>query len=1772
MGELLNPLDKAMTVAKERKNMRRKQEYKIIDDDVKVIEQMASIKLRAFESYFDKYIVQDNSNPLSQTSINDIDLKRIRTKYPGIENKIEEKIKIDSKYWKKLKKRYNLARIVIENMQKEINETEENNNEMTKSAITSFYDMFTDDETKSKKLLEKYKKFQQTQQSKVNWAFIFGNSDIKKAKQMTNNKSDIEFIRELLNYGLFEGYDNIKESIVNVFIEEYYKWKEDFPNKLQKISPNTRNNKQLEDNLKREYEKEMQETEKNMFEKICDEIESIYKDGSMQLDVLSVKESHFAPNYDIEVIYNIEVLQPNQLQITIYETSLKDDKFKIQENVLHIPCPILLSIMNQYGVAFRIDPQKYDFKRISQYDNKFFLVLYNKENRKIEIFFDTAQRLAQNFKSNSINPFKILSADENFLIAIDEPKGLLAIYNTKEVKLDVFAFNDNRSRLYARNANIQLLQSWYGNVIPNIKNFLFIKDTDDLCFVENNGRARIFNLVRLHFQPSVCDFPHNLVNVLSSPDGSCVVAFTREMLKNKPDEIDSITFTDNEEQQDYDNDIREINRVYVYFFKNFGGSPSKVIDLPSDFKSLESLQISCIDNRQTHLISLDLQNGYFNSLLVKITLEKTQFHFQKCMREQSPALQRTKLNNLINAYKLMFEKYSIDSCIDSKQDRPLSLKIVLDIDDDDIGEHDEKFEDYINEMFGNLKRSTKKPTSILKKFSISVITFQELDIGNWNFQKKFSSEYQLGEWIIHLCCLIPIQIAVTRNNIFLPLKDGLSSYLIDLEDDHHVDIIAKNISFGWYEGIFKHFSYKKVKVVSSMGEQSCGKSFMLNHLIGTTFEGSAMRCTEGVWMSLVNTQEYIYVALDFEGLNSLERNPQEDMFLTLFNTVVSNLILFKARLCIIIKDVPKADKSGIKKEFQLKLTQLVKEEGEDNFITRMYKGGLNITPWPVFNESAWFKKLLKIKQRLDKQETKYENARTFLQNTKVIMAKLKICDWSSLNENLIQIRVKMLKRLFPIAVSYGIEQRDPNIEYLVNHDSGEPINDQMINLCDILDFKNSTEIFPDSDILLYDERTSFERLSENLRHDFEKIVQPRRESSDDNEWFSNLSKFFEAIIERRKSRVQDWYEQNTAKFPHDNNDIVNGKYAMEQVISKLTLLWALCGLRCHQCGLKCVKNRDHKEDHECLTDHKCHFPCHFTEAHNDDDIPECSHKAGHEWKHVCDKMSHSCGEPCSLIDKRNCQKVCSKEIGHDDGDYHCPNKCIRPYEEQHDLHRCENSTCPIQCPIPDYDGICQVVIEPKKQEETYKGLVEETSITFKKYIQLSERLRCNKKIPPNEFEHIGKHTHKENGFHYCDAKCQFCEYYCTLPYGHAQDHDTKHGNMTQTEFAGEDNEFEYAGHKLRVGDRGIFVLCNLFCKDLGRHRHIDYCQNEENCKFENQNIQHINENVSPNPDQPKDFISHKLYWERTGFKDPYSAQDQQEFTKCDYECPDEKHKSGPTNVPPTKSFCELQFFHDPLIPKSEHPKDYGYVSIDGHHFNCEDPNNTFHIIFILDRSSSMYAKDKKPVPNHPIYDDLIKEHNNRIGAVYQAVYYFMETRINSAKTRQNKVSLAMYDKVSLILFNDKVNIPFENRDLTDPKDLLNIMLKHNVSGRTNYDLAIQKAGSLIETYFEPKKENIIIFLSDGECSTPKSQIRAICEKSKAKGSPLYLYTVLFGKDSRDNTLKEMANVAQSYHTANASSALKCQFNSAIDEINSIDHFNEVAASLRRHNPALLKKV
>ncbi|CAG8449566.1 11633_t:CDS:2 [Acaulospora morrowiae] len=69
------------------------------------------------------------------------------------------------------------------------------------------------------------------------------------------------------------------------------------------------------------------------------------------------------------------------------------------------------------------------------------------------------------------------------------------------------------------------------------------------------------------------------------------------------------------------------------------------------------------------------------------------------------------------------------------------------------------------------------------------------------------------------------------------------------------------------------------------------------------------------------------------------------------------------------------------------------------------------------------------------------------------------------------------------------------------------------------------------DTLLFEENPNFLRLSGDLRAYFEEHIQSREDAIEDSEWFANLERYFKYIIERGIFRVQEWFTQNTTKFP-----------------------------------------------------------------------------------------------------------------------------------------------------------------------------------------------------------------------------------------------------------------------------------------------------------------------------------------------------------------------------------------------------------------------------------------------------------------------------------------------------------------------------------------------------------------------------------------------------------------------------------------------------------------
>ncbi|KAJ7722957.1 hypothetical protein B0H16DRAFT_1895971 [Mycena metata] len=655
----------------------------------------------------------------------------------------------------------------------------------------------------------------------------------------------------------------------------------------------------------------------------------------------------------------------------------------------------------------------------------------------------------------------------------------------------------------------------------------------------------------------------------------------------------------------------------------------------------------------------------------------------------------------------------------------------------------------------------------------------------------------------------------------------------------------------------------------------------------------------------------------------------------------------------------------------------------------------------------------------------------------------------------------------------------------------------------------------------------------------------------------------------------------------------------------------VCGTQCAKCQLHCLLSRRHDSEipHDCRTSHNCAHSCDFGEDHPGTE-KDCGQPAGHAGPHICAVDIHLCGEPCELNDKQGCLGGCMKNVGHSEGGhmcsarlhkcgqpcdlknlrvarkpYSCSKTCVIPSDEVHTQHVCDASACSLPCELcerlcSDTDhlhgldtdavhlcgqshnckatcqalGTCEIETAPQSIEATFTGRHE--TFQYTKYSQVAKRLPCVILIPPGDKTHPGAHSHSTapNPFHFCETRCESCGYFCTLPRGHSQqEHETHHGSMSKTRWAvdGPDGTIlELNGRKFGKDDDGAPMLCNLVCKELGRHAHLDYCRADDAAACGGPEIEHIKTRLTPNPNRAKDWISHSLFWRRTGFKDPYSRPDQVNFSKCDAMCPDTEHLGTATN-PPRPSYCTCPLFHAPA-------------------------KQAFHVIFAIDRSGSMGSTDRGPLQNAPGTPLIARYSNNRLGAVYSALHGFWMSR-NTALNNGGRATAvpARRDAYSVVLFDYGASVPIANDFTSTPDDLLHQLLAYETGGGTDFTLALTTARQLMRDHWSTERTPVVIFLSDGECSVTDETVRGLSRSAVRHGKPLSFHAVSFGRASQSAVLRRMAQIALEVQT-NAprdpltppEAIINSSYSDALDTVRLAETFLGFAESLRKPRGAL----
>ncbi|KZT36298.1 hypothetical protein SISSUDRAFT_1007685 [Sistotremastrum suecicum HHB10207 ss-3] len=1414
----------------------------------------------------------------------------------------------------------------------------------------------------------------------------------------------------------------------------------------------------------------------------------------------------------------------------------------------------------------------------------------------------------------------------NPVIAVNEAAKLFAsvAYDTKthDCSLHVFRFVENFSSLEPRGSPLPL-HSWREERFE-IVHACFIAGVEELVLVDSIGSAHIYSLVRQQYRPAFLQRPSVPVGVFSSPDGA------------------AIFFVEVEDKE---------HSLVAFHTASFGmKSEGFKISVPGDARELEVT--SLVQRNVVHALFLSPLNRSLSSISLHITHESSNYQFIsqdfKSSLENGSQAAKTIHNSLLDCHGEMWTRFPIISAIqretlDQEGRIVSSLQFIT-----SCGSID--FAQYFRDMMQKCKKQTKKSFDIrLRRRKIETISPGEL-----HFPLP-ASTFSLGQWIVELLCLLPIQLAITRENRFLPLKDGvLSSEVESSMLGASLGQIVDTLSIGWYENLFtRYYAKRPVKVVSSMGQQSVGKSYMINHFSDASFQGSAMRTTEGCWLSVTPTKDLLVVSIDFEGLGSVERSIQEDTLLVLFNCALSNLVLFRnnfalgrdiagafqsfqssatvldpaanpslfqSSLAIIVKDVAEHDKSEIVKEFQEKFQRIVMEEQESNFMTRLHSGNITIIPWPLIETEQFYAMFNRIRKEFFAHPITHPNGSRFLETLKMLMAKLKINDWSSLDQNLAVVRAQRLESLLMSALAFGLADAE-NQEELTDMDTGNVIESQG-------DSNRRLFVHSNSGIAI-DPKSVLSELRKQFSSSYHR--------SEDG-WITDLSKFLEDIGEARSRHVQCWLEQNSRRFA-GHAEIALVERRMQQELVELKSSLQLCKQQCAHCRLVCLEPVRHSGEHNCDTSHKCEFSCGYSEEHEEDVL--CGLPAGHETRHICKASEHLCGQRCEHHDRPGCLGSCTKETDHIDDEhicsarvhqcgmpcdlrdvalaqgsddlYSCPSRCIHPFDVPHDYHECDETSCPLTCMLckrlchlPHFHGLeedihlcgqdhscprscgargaCEIETVPHSITSTFSGKLE--TFQFTKYTQNVKRLPCAIPIPAGTIKHEGPHRHSmaDDMFHYCEARCESCDYLCTLPHGHPQnEHETSHGSCTRTQWALEGDEdamVEVSGHRYAANDSGAPMLCSMVCSALGkRHVHIDLCRAGEDTNCAGDQLKHITERMLPDPNVMKDWITHELYWERSGFKDPYAQRDRTEFALCDAQCRDPEHEATATAAA-DPSYCTLPMFHPPHTLAQGNPGT-GYISTDGHLFTCNNPSvghQSYHVIFVIDRSGSMGCRDRLPLGGTPATQRIARMSNNRLGAVYSALYSFWTTR---HVAHQNSANLGgggiRRDAYSLVLFDHQAQVIRENDFASTPDELLDYVLPLQYQGGTNFDTALSTALDVMERHWSSERTPVLIFLSDGECSVSDDTINNITRRSIALGAPLSFHAVSFGSDGGSYYLRRMATIAGQVYAQGPRNPLApqgrdaCSYSQAIDTISLATTFLGFAESLQKPRASLLSR-
>lgn len=277
------------------------------------------------------------------------------------------------------------------------------------------------------------------------------------------------------------------------------------------------------------------------------------------------------------------------------------------------------------------------------------------------------------------------------------------------------------------------------------------------------------------------------IDVHSSPDGSCFLVVTSDGTSAS---------------------------IIAYHWSTFGSTDGVPLPITNWAGDSNLVITSFVRRSAVYLLKLDLLARTCSSVVLDITRKVTEFMFrEKDIRDPlSRDVHLTGHNCVMDCHADVWTRFPVLPAVQratiSSSDR--FRRSILFVTDRDHNRYRAHFAD----MIETFERTSKKPTGDkLSTLHVSATTFNSFVVDvSPHAEWKNTSLFKVGEWVVDILCLIPIHLALARDNRFVPLKDGV--YSVEVERSllgAEINRIVDSISFGWYESIFQSYMADKVR-------------------------------------------------------------------------------------------------------------------------------------------------------------------------------------------------------------------------------------------------------------------------------------------------------------------------------------------------------------------------------------------------------------------------------------------------------------------------------------------------------------------------------------------------------------------------------------------------------------------------------------------------------------------------------------------------------------------------------------------------------------------------------------------------------------------------------------------------------------------------------------------------------------------------------------------------------------------------------------------------